>query len=160
MSGDTFSGISCIQVAGDPTKWWLGLDAPIQPGQQREQPLTAESNAPITGVFVLSKSARVTVLNEPISAMPLPLNASAYSIYLPTAAGVSAGHTGHELPDTVNPGNLINQVTTLMQDGRSETITLGGAGGTLVLDGAKLSFVVIGITGWGGGSMPHDVQPT
>ena len=41
-----------------------------------------------------------------------------------------------------------------MRNGRSQTITLGGAGGTLVLNGATLSFAVTGPPAIGGPT-PH-----
>ena len=56
--------------------------------------------------------------------------------------------------------DLANQIITSMRSGHSLSVTLGGSasGGTLVLDGATLSFVVLcqPIVLGVGGSMPHD----
>ena len=41
-----------------------------------------------------------------------------------------------------------------MHSGQSQTLTLGGAGGTLVLNGATLSFAVTGPAAVGGAT-PH-----
>jgi hypothetical protein len=151
MSGD----ISCIQIAGDPTKWWLAEG--IQASQLTGQPLSAVSMAPIRGILVLSpRSASVAVFDAPFSAIPQPLDDSGVTIYVPTATGPSAGHAGYELPGTTDPQNVADQITTLMRDGHSQAITLGGTGGTLVLNGATLSFVVVGGPIGIGGSMPHD----
>jgi hypothetical protein len=155
MTGDTTGDISCIQIAGDPTKWWLAES--IQPSQLTGQPVGYTCMAPIRGILVLSgKFASVAVYAEPFSAMPQPLAGSGVTIYVPTATGPSAGHAGYELPSTVDPLNLANQITTLMRDGHSQAITLGGTGGTLVLNGAILPFVVVGGPIAVGGSMPHD----
>jgi hypothetical protein len=74
-------------------------------------------------------------------------------IYLPTAAGVSAGHTGYELPGG-DPAVLAEQIQASMRNGHSQTVILGGAGGTLVLNGATLSFAVTAPNTLGG-STPH-----
>jgi hypothetical protein len=86
------------------------------------------------------------------------------AIYVPTATGPSAGNVGYELPTSVNLATLASQITALMSGGGSQTITLGTAsGGTVVLNGATLSFVVLcqattsgGLTGSPAGSIPHD----
>jgi hypothetical protein len=155
MSGDTTGDISCIQIAGDPTKWWLAQL--VQASQLTRGPSGYTCMAPIRGVLVLSgKSAGVAVFNEPFSAIPQPLNESGVTIYLPTATGPSAGHLGYELPGSPDPLNIATQITNLMRNSQSQAITLGGAGGTLVLNGATLPFVVVGGPIGIGGSMPHD----
>jgi len=133
---------SCIQIAGDPTKWWLAQQ--IQASQLTGQPLSVISMAPIQGLLVLSpRTASVAIFDVPSEPLPQPLGIPGGIIYVPTAAGPSAGHVGYELPGTVDPQNLASQIATLMHDGHSQTITLGGAGGTLVLNGATLSFAVL-----------------
>lgn len=144
-----------LQIEGDPTKWWP-LN-PFQASQLSGQPLSIQVNGPIQATLVLSgKSASVAVFDSS-SADPGPtIEPQVPSIYVPTAAGLSAGHVGYELPTNVNLTDLANQIMASMRSGHSQTITLGG-GGTLVLNGATLSFVilvtpiVLGV----GGPVPH-----
>jgi len=96
--------------------------------------------------------SHVAIFSPPPVLVPTPLSTS--GIYLPTAAGVSAGHAGYALPDNVDPGVLAEQIQTLMRNGQSQTITLGGAGGTLVLNGATLPFAVTSPNSLGGPT-PH-----
>ena len=139
-----------IQIGDDPTIWWLAQQ--IQPSQLT-QPLGVVTWYPIRGTLVLSpKAAHVAIFSPPPVLVPTPLSTS--GIYLPTAAGVSAGHAGYALPDNVDPGVLAEQIQTLMRNGQSQTITLGGAGGTLVLNGATLSFAVTAPNSLGGPT-PH-----
>jgi len=72
---------------------------------------------------------------------------------LPTAAGVTA-HCGHELAADTGPGVLAQQIQTSMHNGSSQTITLGGTGGTIVLNGATLAFAVTPPNSLGGPT-PH-----
>jgi hypothetical protein len=143
--------VAChIQIGDDPTIWWLTEQ--IQPSQLT-QPLVVLTWYPIRGILVLSpKAAYVAIFAPPPVLVPTPLSTS--GIYLPTAAGVSAGHAGYALPATVDPGVLSEQIQTLMRNGQSQTITLGGAGGTLVLNGATLSFAVTAPNTLGGAT-PH-----
>ena len=135
-----------IQIGDDPTIWWL--TEPIQPSQLT-QPLTVLTWYPIRGILVLSpRVSHVAIYSPPPVLVPDPL--AGPSLYLPTAAGVSPGHAGYELPGNVDPAVLAEQIQTLMRSGQSQTITLGGAGGTLVLNGATLSFAVIGPAAIGG----------
>ena len=136
-----------IQIGEDPTIWWLA--GQIQPSQLT-QPLTVLTWYPIRGILVLSpKASHVAIFTPPPVLVPQPIGGST-GLYLPTAAGVSAGHAGYALPDNVDPGVLAEQIQTLMRNGQSQTITLGGAGGTLVLNGATLSFAVTGPAAIGG----------
>jgi hypothetical protein len=138
-----------IQIGEDPTIWWLA--EPIQP-TQLTQPLSVIAWYPIRGMLVLSpRATHVAIFTPPPVLVPSPVSAA--GIYLPTAAGVSAGHTGYELAGQ-DPGVLAEQIQALMQSGHSQTITLGGAGGTLVLNGATLSFAVTGPAAIGGAT-PH-----
>ena len=141
-----------IQIGDDPTIWWLTEQ--IQPSQLT-QPLGVLTWYPIRGILVLSpKAAHVAIFDPPPVLVPPPLLGPMSSIYLPTATGPSAGHIGYELPGTVDPGVLSEQIQALMRNGQSQTITLGGAGGTLVLNGATLSFAVTAPNTLGGAS-PH-----
>ena len=145
---------SCIQIEGDPTKWWIAEEFPTSE-LNAGQPLTVTSLAPIEGILVLSaKSATVAVLNAPSGTPPAALSIPGEIIYVPTATGPSAGHIGYELSAGADPGTLAGQIQTLMHNGQSQTITLGGAGGTLVLNGATLSFAVTGPNTLGGAT-PH-----
>ena len=138
-----------IQIGDDPTIWWLTEQ--IQPSQLT-QPLTVLTWYPIRGILVLSpKAAHVAIFTPPPVLVPPPL--ATPGIYLPTAAGVSAGHAGYELPGG-DPMVLAQQIQTLMRNGQRQAITLGGAGGTLVLNGATLSFAVTAPNSLGG-PMPH-----
>ena len=142
-----------IQIGDDPTIWWLAQQ--IQPGQLT-QPLTVLTWYPIKGILVLSpRASHVAIFTPPPVLVPTPIQTpGGSSIYLPTAAGVSAGHAGYELAGNVDPGVLAGQIQTLMRNAQSQTMTLGGAGGTLVLNGATLAFAVTAPNTLGG-SMPH-----
>ena len=138
-----------IQIGDDPTVWWLAQQ--IQPSQLT-QPLTVTTWYPIRGILVLSpKAPHVAIFTPPPVLVPPPIESP--GIYLPTAAGVSAGHAGYELPGT-DPAVVAEQIQTLMRNGQSQTISLGGAGGTLVLNGATLIFAVTSPAAIGG-STPH-----
>lgn len=140
-----------IQIGEDPTIWWLA--EPIQPSQLT-QPLGVLTWFPIKGILVLSpRASHVAIFSPPPVLVPPPTQLPGTSIYLPTPAGVSAGHAGYELPGG-DPAVLAKQIQTLMSNGHSQTITLGGVGGTLVLNGATLSFAVTAPNTLGG-SMPH-----
>jgi hypothetical protein len=140
-----------IQIGDDPTIWWLA--EPIQPSQLT-QSLTLLTWYPIRGTLVLSpKASHVAIFSPPPVLIPPPLSGPG-GLYLPTATGPSAGHIGYQLPGTVDPAVLAEQIKTLMSNGHSQTITLGGTGGTLVLNGATLTFAVTGPAAIGG-STPH-----
>jgi hypothetical protein len=138
-----------IQIGEDPTLWWLAQQ--IQPSQLN-QPLAVLTWYPIRGTLVLSpKATNVAIFTPPPVLVPPPLSGPG-SLYLPTATGPSAGHIGYEMPG--DPAVLANQIQALMRNGQSQTITLGGAGGTLILNGATLSFAVTGPAAIGGAT-PH-----
>ena len=138
-----------IQIGDDPTLWWLV--EPIQPGQLT-QALTVLTWYPIRGTLVLSpRATNVAIFSPPPVLVPTPLSGPG-GLYLPTATGPSAGHIGYEVPG--DPAVLANQIQALMRNGQSQTITLGGAGGTLILNGATLSFAVTGPAAIGGAT-PH-----
>jgi hypothetical protein len=130
-----------IQIGDDPTKWWL--IQPFNAGQLTGQPLNLNVAGPLSGFLVLSgKPASVAVFDEPNATFPPIVNPTSAAIYLPTATGPSAAHFGYVLPPTVNVATLAGQIATTMRNGSRQTITLYG-GGTLVLNGATLLFVVI-----------------
>ena len=87
------------------------------------------------------------------SAAPAPLGISGDFIYVPTTTGPSAGHVGYALAAGADPMSLASQIAGLMHAGHSQAVDLAG-GGTLVLNGATLSFAVTGPIGVGG-STPH-----
>jgi len=139
-----------IQIGDDPTIWWLAQQ--IQPSQLT-QPLTVLTWYPIRGNLVLSpKAAHVAIFTPPPVLVPTPLSGPG-GLYLPTATGPSAGHIGYELAG-IDPDVLADQIQALMRNGQRQTITLGGAGGTLVLNGATLSFAVTSPAAIGGPT-PH-----
>jgi hypothetical protein len=140
-----------IQIGDDPTTWWL--TEPIQPGQLT-QPLIVLTWYPIRGTLVLSpKASHVAIFSPPPVLVPPPLSGPG-GLYLPTATGPSAGHIGYQLPASVDPAVLAEQIKTSMANGHSQTVTLGGPGGTLVLNGATLPFAVTGPAAIGGAT-PH-----
>lgn len=150
-----------LQIDGDPTKWWPAQ--PFQASQLTGQPLSIAVTAPTDATLVLSgKAASVAVFDLPSGqGAPGSLYLQAPSIYLPTGAGLSAGHVGYELPANVNLANLADEIVASIQNGHSQTVPLGGpSGGALVLNGATLSFVVLCAVGTApvtvGGSVPHD----
>jgi hypothetical protein len=141
-----------IQIGDDPTIWWLAEQ--IEPSQLA-QPLSVVTWYPIRGCLVLSpRASHVAIFTPPPVLVPDPIQTPLVSIYLPTATGPSAGHAGYELPGTVDPAALAQQIQTLMEKGQRQTITLGGTGGTLELNGATLSFVVTAPAAIGGAT-PH-----
>jgi hypothetical protein len=141
-----------IQIGDDPTIWWLAEQ--IQPSQLT-QPLGVTTWYPIRGCLVLSpRASHVAIFTPAPVLVPDPVPGPAVGIYLPTAAGVSAGHAGYELAGG-DPDVLAEQIQTLMRNGQSQTITLGAAGGTLVLNGATLTFAVLAPIGVVGGATPH-----
>jgi hypothetical protein len=134
---------SYIQIGDDPTKWWLPEQ--FQASQLTGQPLTIEVSAPVQGTLVLSpKSASIAIVEVPSATVPQALDTVA-AIYVPSAAGLSAANAGYELPTSINVADLPGQFMNLLRDGFSTSIPLGGSapGGTLVLNGATLSFVVV-----------------
>jgi hypothetical protein len=133
-----------IQIAGDPTKWWLAQ--PLHAGQLTGQPLSVQVGAPVVGTLFLSgRPGSVAVFDSVPGQSPNLLGLSAPAIYVPTAGGISSGHVGYQLPDSANLDTLSSQIAAAMHDGHIQTIALGGdaSGGTLVLDGATASFVVL-----------------
>jgi hypothetical protein len=140
-----------IQIGDDPTIWWLAEQ--IQPSQLT-QPLNLLCWYPIRGNLVLSpRASRVAIFTPPPVLVPTPLSGLG-GLYLPTGTGPSAGHIGYELAAGTDPDVLAEQIQALMHSGQSQTITLGGTGGTLVLNGATLSFAVTGPPALGGPT-PH-----
>ena len=138
-----------IQIGDDPTIWWLA--EPIQPGQLT-QPLGVLCWYPIRGSLVLSpRASHVAIFTPTPVLVPDPLSGPG-GLYLPTATGPSAGHTGYELAGQ-DPDALAGQIQALMHSGQSQTIALSD-GGTLVLNGATLTFAVTSPAGVGG-STPH-----
>jgi len=132
---------SYIQIEDDPTQWWLA--EPFTADQLTGQPLSLAVSGPLGGTLVLSgRSASVAIFSVPDAAVPENLNPSVGAIYLPTATGASAQHYGYGLPPAVDVESLASQIAIAMRDGNRQTLPLDG-GGTLVLDGATLSFVVI-----------------
>jgi hypothetical protein len=137
-----------IQIGDDPTVWWL--TEPIQPSQLT-QPLTVQLYYPIWGILVLSpRASHVAIYSPPPVLVPEPVSTAA--LYLPTAAGVTAGDVGYDVPN--DPVTLSQQIQALMHSGQTLTLTLGGTGGTLVLNGATLPFAVTSPNPTGGPT-PH-----
>jgi hypothetical protein len=132
---------SYLQIGDDPTKWWLVQ--PFNASQLTGQPLSLDLAGPLRGTLVLSgRFASAAVFDVPDTTTPAILNYSVGAIYLPTATGPSATHYGYALPPASNAENLAGEIAAAMRDGTRQTITLE-SGGTLVLDGTMLSFVVI-----------------
>ncbi len=130
-----------LQIGDDPTKWWLVQ--PFNASQLTGQPLTLDLGGPLGGALVVSGRAdSVAVFDVPDATVPANLNSSVAAIYLPTPTGPSAQHYGYALSPTADVQDLPGEIATAMGNGTRLTIPLGG-GGTLVLDGAMLSFVVI-----------------
>ncbi len=146
-----------IQIAGDPTTWWP--TNPFPASQLTGQPLSIPVTAPAHATLVLSgKSESVAVFELPASqAAPDGLELQVPSIYVPTATGLSAGNVGYGLPANADLPDLGNQIMASMLNGDTQAITLSG-GGTLVINGATLSFAVLvaPIVLVPGGAMPHD----
>jgi hypothetical protein len=151
---------SYIQIAGDPTQWWP--DEPFSASQLTGQPVSIQIMSPVMGNLVISPRAAGVAVFETNQASPGLLPIHVPGIYVPSAAGLAVGHAGYQLPASTpdfNLGTLIGQITTLMSQGSRQSITLGGtaSGGTLVLNGATLSFafVLFGDPPSVGDSVPH-----
>jgi hypothetical protein len=132
---------SYIQIGDDPTRWWIadGFNA----SQLTGQPVLVTVNAPLAGTMVISsKFASLTIFGTSSPPPPEVNTTPGPTIYVPTATGVNPAHGGYELPDSTSPPNLAEQIAAAMRAGHNQTVTLAG-GGTLVLDGASLAFVVI-----------------
>jgi hypothetical protein len=143
-----------IQIGDDPTKWWLVQ--PFNANQLTGQPLILDIAAPIGGWMVLSgRASSVVIFNEPDATVPGEVPPAGGNIYLPTGAGVSAHNYGYGLTpnEALNAPNLSSQIETAMHNGTRLTIPLYG-GGTLVINGATLDFVVVQPASAGGAS-PH-----
>ena len=134
---------SYIEIAGDPTKWWPGQ--PFSASQLTGQPVSIQIVSPVSGVLVISPRAAGVAVFETNQASPGLLGIQVPGIYVPSAAGLAMGHAGYQLPASPNLENLTSQITTLLTEGSRQNITLGGSasGGTLVLNGATLSFAVV-----------------
>src|SRR3984957_1305288 len=131
-----------LQIEGDPTKWWIQDQVPANE-LTAGQPLTVTSLAPIEGILVLSpRSATVAVSPVPAGSPPASLAVPGEIVYLPTTAGPSAGHVGYEVAAGVDAAGLAGQIAGGMHAGQRLTIALA-AGGTLVLNGATLTFAVL-----------------
>ena len=155
---------SYLQIGDDPTKWWIEDQIPTNE-LTGGQPLSFTCYAPIGGLLVLSpRFATVVVLSAPGTpppALSAPPGAPGGIIYLPTAAGASAGHVGYELAGDVDPMSLSGQIAGAMHAGSSQTIALSD-GGTLVVNGEVLTFAVLAPAGGptpgpprAGGPAPH-----
>jgi hypothetical protein len=135
---------SYIQIEGDPTRWLV--PRPIHASQLTGPPLSLPVSAPVVGTLVLSgKSGSVVLFDAPAQGAQKDLDVPIPAIYVPTPSGISEGHVGYELPASADLDALASQISGSMHDGHTQTITLGGnaSGGTLVLNGATLSFVVL-----------------
>lgn len=135
-----------LQIDDDPTKWLL--DPPTDASSLTGQTPRFQVKAPLAGTLLLSSrvAASAAVFDLPAEgAAPSALAIATPVIYVPTGTGPSAGSAGYELPPFVVLPDLADQIATSMRDGSSQTIALGGTefGGTLVLNGAALSFVVL-----------------
>ena len=107
--------------------------------------------------MVLSgRAASVAVFNEPDATVPAEVNPAGGTIYLPTGAGASAHNFGYGLliNEALGGQNLGAEIATAMRNGARMTVPLYG-GGTLVINGATLDFVVVNPAS-AGGSSPHD----
>ncbi len=144
-----------LQIAGDPTRWWPAN--PLQASQLTGQPLSIDIAGPANATLILSGKSESVAVFEGAQLPPTVLTIDASSVYVPTAAGMSAGRVGYGLPAGVDLTSLGNQILAAMRSGDTQAITLTG-GGTLVINGATLSFVVLvsGPPMAGGGTMPHD----
>ena len=144
---------SYIQIEGDPTTWWLAQ--PISASQLTGQPLTLNIASPIGGWMVLNgRTASVAVFNEPDATVPGDVTPAGGNIYLPTGAGASAHNYGYGLApnEALETQNLGAEIATAMRNGTRMTIPLYG--GTLVINGTTLDFVVVQPAS-AGGSEPH-----
>ena len=135
---------SYIQIEDDPSQWWFAQL--ISASQLTGQPLSLQVSAPVVGTLVLSgKAASVAVYDLPSGQAPSLLDVPVQAIYVPTATGISEGNAEYELPASADVGNLASQIAALMSEGNTQVVALGGttSGGTLVLNGATLSFAVL-----------------
>jgi hypothetical protein len=145
---------SYIQIDDDPTRWFVSDT--VDASQVTGQPLATAVQAPLEGTLIISPKAASVAIFDSDTPFPPPgsiiLGVPQSTIYVPTATGANAQHGGYELAPNA-PDNLAQTIAAAMQSGHSVTVPLAG-GGTLVLSGATLSFVVIKL-GAAGDSSQH-----
>jgi hypothetical protein len=149
-----------LQIAGDPTIWWLAGQVDIS--KPSAQAISVTVRAPLIGTLLLSpRAAGVAAFSEPGEAgepvnpiLPTP------SLYLPTSSGPSAGSVGYTLPAAASLPDLVSEISAAMNNGSQCAVEYDG--GILVLSGETLSFVVLcpadavlGISS-GTGGVPND----
>ena len=157
---------SYLQIGGDPTMWVP--TQPVDPSQLTKAPVPVPITAPLFGTLLISSKAASIALVDPGDQGPVPSDAIILveSLYVPTATGASQSFTGYQLVPGTNLADLQTQIATLMTQGTSQAIPLGGGtlNGVVVLNGATLPFVVLApvhqknVLGdpSGGGPVPSD----
>jgi hypothetical protein len=139
---------SLLRIEGDPTSWGL---TSARPGSQDwgSEPVALATMGPLVGTLVLSpRVGSFALLPPPPGDGWVPaVKAVAPFLYIPTPAGLSAESPGYWLaaPDD-NLAALQEKIMAAMQHGTALTVQINtpGGGGVIVLNGAELSFVVLG----------------
>jgi hypothetical protein len=130
-----------LQIAGDPTIWWLAQ--PVDISKPPAQAISVTVRAPLAGTLLLSpRAAGVAAFSEPGEAgEPVNPDLPTPSLYLPTSSGPSAGSAGYTLSTAASLPDLVTEISAAMKQGSQCTVEFGG--GILVLSGATLPFVVL-----------------
>jgi hypothetical protein len=134
-----------LQISGDPTMW-VPQQMP-QPSQLTAPTVPVPITAPLLGTLLISsRAASIAFVDTGASGgVPSDFDVLVESLYVPTGTGASQSCTGYQLPPGTNLADLQTQIATLMTEGTSQAILLGGGTfhGVVVLNGATLPFAVL-----------------
>ena len=141
---------SNLRIAGDPTSWGLReLAAEVTPQLLADAPVALTIVRPLAGTLLLAPSrAGGSVLS------PLPggtgwvpcVKLPSACLYLPSAAGWTAGSPGYVLAGSdVNLEALQQDLMAAMSAGtrRTVSVSIDGIESIVVVNGAELPFVVL-----------------
>lgn len=133
-------------VEGDPTEW--GLREPFVTGLTDGEPVALGVVTPLTGTLLLAPRRAGSFSVQPLPPaggwVPCVMLPASY-LYLPSTTGLAAHSPGYMLGPGTSLETLQEEIMTAMRGGTLLTVsaTIGGAAGTVVLNGALLPFVVL-----------------
>ncbi|MGO9504019.1 MAG: hypothetical protein ACLPUO_21160 [Streptosporangiaceae bacterium] len=141
-----------LVIQGDPTQWKLSEPIEASALTASGPPLALAVVEPLAGTLLLScRAAASVVLSNPGPHGAIPSGAIPLAMtvmYLPTAAGVSTESAGAAVwypLDAADLTALEAEITAAMTQGTLASvgfISVGGSG-VVVLNGARLPFVVL-----------------
>jgi hypothetical protein len=155
-----------LQIGTDPTAWVLqdaDEDAVARDLQQATGPIVLPVVAPLQGRLVLSPqcAATVSLLRPPTSVGAHPtgvIGPTRPVVYLPSAIAATYESPGQALDPSTDLAALEQDIVAAMTSGTRLTLQIGAlyGGGVLVLNGARLAFVVLAQVSTAG----HGAHPT